>query len=310
MMRSRSILSAMVLFLASGLCLTAVPAVAAADEVTGTSLERADELLQAGQWKKAAAAYEAVVDRDPSNGAAWFGLGRARHGLKQYDAAAAAYEKALEAGAAPPRPQYNLARANARRGEHDQAFVWLDRAVAAGFSSIVLLESDADLAGLRDDPRFEPIAAKVEKNGRPCKYDEPNRRFDFWIGDWEVRTPRGQKAGTNSIQSLLDGCLLLENWTSGSGGSGKSMNYYDPERKKWTQLRVDSSGGVISLAGDFRDGAMRFEGEHVLRSGKKALSRMSLTPLPNGHVHQFIEESEDGGVTWSVWFEGDYAPGG
>jgi len=60
--------------------------------------------------------------------------------------------------------------------------------------------------------------------------------------------------------------------------------------------------------GEFRDGAMRFHGEHVDRSGHKVLSRMSFTPLKDGHVRQLIEESGDGGTTWSVWFDGNYAP--
>lgn len=27
----------------------------------------------------------------------------------------------------------------------------------------------------------------------------PYRAFDFWVGEWEVRTPQGQLTGTNSI---------------------------------------------------------------------------------------------------------------
>ncbi len=169
-------------------------------------------------------------------------------------------------------------------------------------------QTDADLAPLKTDPRFAAIADTVERDAHPCRYDGANRRFDFWVGDWNVTTPQGRTAGTNSIQSLLDGCLLLENWSSASGASGKSVNYLDPATRTWRQVWVDSGGEVITYEGEFRDGAMRFHGEHVDRSGRKVLSRMSFTPLSGGHVRQHIEESADGGATWSVWFDGNYAP--
>ena len=61
----------------------------------------------------------------------------------------------------------------------------------------------------------------------PCD-SENHRQFDFWIGEWEVSS-NGQPAGTNSIQSILGGCALQENWRgAGPGGlTGTSFNIYD-----------------------------------------------------------------------------------
>ena len=40
--------------------------------------------------------------------------------------------------------------------------------------------------------------------------------------------------------------------------------------------------------------------------GTKKLYKMTFTPLENGDVRQFIEESLDGGKSWHVWFDGTY----
>jgi len=56
----------------------------------------------------------------------------------------------------------------------------------------------------------------------------PYRDFDFWIGHWDVYDPDGNFAGENLISVREGGCLLLEEWTGSQGGSGTSMNFYDP----------------------------------------------------------------------------------
>jgi hypothetical protein len=104
----------------------------------------------------------------------------------------------------------------------------------------------------------------------------------------------------------LRGCLLLENWTSARGGAGKSVNYYDPIRKRWVQTWVDGQGGIIAVQGRLEGGAMRFEGEHLYPDGRTEAYRMSFTPQADGSVRQFIEQSRDGGATWYVWFDGTY----
>jgi hypothetical protein len=157
-------------------------------------------------------------------------------------------------------------------------------------------------------PTAQQPTTQAGKAARPCQDEEAYGQLDFWVGDWDVTNPKGQKAGTNSIVKTLDGCLILENWAGTGGSTGRSMNYFDPVTKKWTQTWVDNSGDVIVYEGEFRNGAMRLQGTHREKAGTSVRSRMSLTPQPNGHVRQFIEESRDGGKTWSVWFAGEYAP--
>ena len=56
----------------------------------------------------------------------------------------------------------------------------------------------------------------------PCENDEAFRAFDFWLGDWVVHGPAGNVAGHNRIERSQRGCVLVENWTSATGGTGTS----------------------------------------------------------------------------------------
>ena len=278
-------------------------ALAAEQSVTS----QADAFFEAQDWEKAAQAYESVVATNPSDGAAWHRLGLARYNLKRYTLAISAFEEAAKNGGPAARAQYNIAACYALEDEKGKAFDALAKAVAAGFVDFKTLQTDTDLQSLRDDPRFQKLLSQVMVEARPCENLPIYRQFDFWVGDWDVFTPAGEKAGTNNIQKAAGGCMLLENWTSANGiYSGKSINFYDASKKKWVQVWADSSGEVIPTEGEFRNGAMRLAGELIDRHGKKSLYRGTWTPLDDGRVRQFLEESKDGGKSWSVWFDGTY----
>ena len=266
----------------------------------------AEELFAAKKWDEAAKAYEAIVKTEPKNGRAWYLLGLARHNLKQYEAAIAAFEHAEAIPFAPASARYNIATCYALAGERDKAFESLSKAAEGGFAGFKTLETDDDLKSLRDDPRFKQIADQVKRKALPCEFEPRYRQFDFWVGDWEVYNPAGRLAGTNTIQKVAGGCALLENWESVTGGTGKSLNFFDPSKGKWVQQWADASGEIIPTEGEFKDGAMRMEGELIHRDGTKTRYRGSWTPLSDGRVRQFLEESTDGGITWNTWFDGYY----
>lgn len=146
-------------------------------------------------------------------------------------------------------------------------------------------------------------SATQSKPPKSCSMPE-HRQFDFWIGDWDVQMG-GQLAGTNTIQLILDGCVLQENWTGSKGGTGKSFNLYDSAKGKWQQTWVDNVGNLLELYGEFKDGVMRLTGENV-RNGKKTLQRLSFFPLEKDRVRQLWEQSQDDGKNWSVAFDGLY----
>jgi len=273
-----------------------------------STLSEAIELLQSGQVEQAKTVLIEVTDNQPENGRAWFRLGSAYHQLKEYDKAAAAYRRADSLGTFPQFTRYNLACTYALAGKKSDALVALDRAVNAGFGNVDMLKNDSVLVSLRDEPAFTNILKSADKNARPCMYDDQYRQLDFWLGHWKVYNPQGRLVGENRVERHLEGCMIQENWSGSYGSEGKSLNFYDPEIKAWRQQWVSKNGSVINYTGHFEDGAMRYIGKNIGMDATIHLSRMTLTPEDNGDVHQFIEQSDDNGQTWSVWFDGLYKP--
>jgi hypothetical protein len=141
----------------------------------------------------------------------------------------------------------------------------------------------------------------------PCSAPE-HRQFDFWIGEWDVKTPDGKTAGINRIERIEGGCALQENWTAagGPGGTGRSINAYWPGDKKWHQFWIGSGGLVMHLSGVFEGDVLRMEGAVPMPNGRIVQHRLSFTKRADGTVRQFWENSSDAGKTWTVAFDGIY----
>jgi hypothetical protein len=132
-----------------------------------------------------------------------------------------------------------------------------------------------------------------------------HRAFDFWIGNWVVRTPDGKVAGHNRIQREYGGCVLHERYDTGRGYSGESLNIYDAPRKVWHQTWVDSSGMLLLLEGGIADGKMVLQGQTVDADAKTTKHRITWTPGPDGSVRQ-LWQSTDATGNWTVAFDGLY----
>ncbi|RMF76811.1 MAG: DUF1579 domain-containing protein [Acidobacteria bacterium] len=142
---------------------------------------------------------------------------------------------------------------------------------------------------------------------RPPSCDDARfRAFDFWVGTWDVLLPDGRRAGTNTIERVLDGCLLVETWRPERGGGGRSISFFDRQDGRWHQVWVDAHGLVIRFVGARDGAAMRFEGRGLSPRGEPARYRMSFTPQDDGSVLQEIDISTDGGTSWKRWFTGRY----
>ena len=152
-----------------------------------------------------------------------------------------------------------------------------------------------------------PAVFAQQTNGpaQPCR-DAVHRQLDFWVGEWEVQGPKGKTAGASSVQLILNDCVVFENWTGASGYTGKSFNLYDATARKWKQFWVDDRGGMLEFTGEFRDGAMRYEGQSIAQDGKPVMDRLTFFPLAEGRVRQLWEQSADKGKTWNVVFDGTY----
>ncbi len=271
------------------------------------TFEEASKHYLAKEWEASAAAFAEIVKAEPRNGRAWYRLGVSYQNLKEYDKAIPAYRTAESIGHNPV-VMYNLACAFALTGAADSSFAWLGRAADAGYSQPDALTSDEDLASIRGDARFVALVDRLQRTATPCAFAPEARQFDFWVGAWDVRTATGDLAGTNEIKTGAGKCVLVENWKDTQGGSGQSLNFYDFDTKRWNQIWVDANTQVTRFEGAFTDGAMRLQGERVMKSGQKVPVKMTLTPLPDGRVRQMGESTADGGKTWNVDYDLYYSP--
>jgi tetratricopeptide (TPR) repeat protein len=263
----------------------------------------ADALYQAQKWAKAAEAYGVVTKAEPANARAWHRLGTSLHALSKYPEAVAAFQRAVEIGQ-NPQSMYGLARSYSKLNDKDKGFEWLTKALNTGFSQSAALNADPDLASLREDKaRFQELLKLADRLTNPCMFQAEHRQFDFWVGEWTVQNAQGQQVGTSSIQRIENGCVILENWTAGPNATGKSINFYDATLRKWRQTWADSVGGVSEFAGEFKDSALRFEGESHTPAGTRILRRLTFFNLGPDRVRQFSEASTDGGKTWSVNYD-------
>jgi hypothetical protein len=126
--------------------------------------------------------------------------------------------------------------------------------------------------------------------------------MDFWLGDWVVETAQGKFAGHNRIELVLDGCIVLENWTGQNGYAGKSFNLYHRDSKTWEQLWVDNQGQLTRYQGEAKGGDIFYRTESV-EDGKKTLRRMTFFQKGQDRIRQLGESSTDGGATWTVEYD-------
>jgi hypothetical protein len=175
-----------------------------------------------------------------------------------------------------------------------------------------VVRDEPEFAPLKSLPRFAQAVARLDSIRYPCKSAPEFRQLNFWIGQWDVAPWSGppgmprNAAGTNDIHAILEECVVYENWTAGGGGQGKSYNFFDRNQRKWRQVWVADGGGSLDYSGEFRDGAMRFEGWTLGPQGGRVLQKLTLTPFGKDTVRQTFEASSDSGKTWTVTFDARY----
>jgi len=158
-----------------------------------------------------------------------------------------------------------------------------------------------------------PAAAQQKKRaagpaapkGPPCS-SPAHHQFDFWIGEWDVQTPKGTAAGENKVEPILDGCALRESWKAADGSEATSLTSYDAPGARWTQTFVDSLGMVMILEGDLKDGKMVLSGTRYGPRGSSTLNRVIWQKVDADHLRQRWEQSTDEGKQWTLLFEGVY----
>ncbi|MGN8226329.1 DUF1579 family protein [Gracilimonas sp. BCB1] len=132
--------------------------------------------------------------------------------------------------------------------------------------------------------------------------------FDFWVGEWELSWTDNQGkegAGTNTIERILDGVVIQENFMATEGAlegyKGRSVSVYNPQRQSWHQAWVDNQGGYIDLKGSV-DGNQRIfqTAERPGPQGGTIINRMVFYDINKDSFTWDWESSQDGGESWSL----------
>lgn len=268
----------------------------------------ANQSYQAKEWQAAVDAYETLILDAQSNGQYLYRLGVSRRHLGQFQAAVNALEKARQAGIPGRFVDLEMARLFTERKDLVMAVEKLQLAGEQGFGNVLQIEQDPELAALVGSDGFDEAMQVIKKNSAPCEYVARARDFDFWIGEWEVYDrDRTVKYGENTITRKDRGCYLYEQWVSAAGNPGSSMNYYDPGQQRWRQHWVGAGGSIIDIYGGLVDGSMILKGRiYSVNPPSDSAFRGTWTPLADGRVRQFLEQSKDNGKTWVPWFDGYY----
>lgn len=135
---------------------------------------------------------------------------------------------------------------------------------------------------------------------------EAYRAFDFWLGEWTVTDEGGTLQGTNRITSEEGGCLLVERWTSASGGTGQSYNFYQPAKGSWRQVWVNAGSVIDYEGGPTETGGMHMEGTISYRNGTAFPFRGAWTVQADGSVRQEFAQYNPQSEAWEPWFVGIY----
>jgi len=266
----------------------------------------ASDAWNARDWARAADAYAEVSKTDTTMPLPHMRRGVALTALGRYAEARKEIELAEAKGGFIGQSAFRLAAIEAGLGNVDKAFTQLKRATDAGLPMVPNPgDSFPVMAKLKSDSRYASFITDLDRNARPCMYDEKTKEFDFWVGSWDVRprlAPLNPPARSD-ITKTNEGCVVHESW-HGLGNSGESYNIYDRSRQKWFQYWVDNFGGLHEYAGVYSDNAMRYEGTTPAGPGTpgRVATRLTFFKIAADTVRQFSESQQPNG-TWSTNYD-------
>ena len=129
------------------------------------------------------------------------------------------------------------------------------------------------------------------------------RQFDFWLGDWDAFDVGGSTPVARvRVDSLLEGCVLRENYEGADGHKGQSLSIYDRSRKVWHQSWVTNRGELLTIEGKFENGEMVLSGADLTADGKERRVRGIWKP-EGAEVRETAVTSTDARKIWTPWFD-------
>lgn len=282
----------------------------------GASIQAVRSALATGNFDKAEEMCRELIEENDQDALAYHLLGFTLHGAGKLDEAVVFHKKATEFPQTKALGFYNWACVHALQGDHTKAIEKLESAIEAGLQLQTPITSDSDFESMYEDDAFKKIAKRLSNRdrtrpSRPPSANENNvatpiSGMKFWVGNWSVVDMEGETVGHNQITLQESGNLIHEKWTSASGSTGQSINYFDPETNKLKQTWVDSKGQVMEMTGSVSSGEVKMKGTAHMKGGVTSLCRMKLTRMDDGRVRQSVELSSDDGETWKSYFDGFY----
>jgi hypothetical protein len=155
----------------------------------------------------------------------------------------------------------------------------------------------------------DPTHAAATSTASSCSSAE-HRQLDFWLGDWDVFDTKDNTkvVARVQVQSILNGCVLLETYSDSDGYEGRSFSSFDSTRNVWHQSWVTNRGQLLIIEGHFRSGVMELSGmDRATAGAHDRVVRATWQPVANG-VHEVAARSEDNGRSWQPWFDLTFRP--
>ena len=264
--------------------------------------------FEEARWTDVITENRRILIGNPDDPIALLRIAQAQRELGRYDDALATLSDARNID--PQRAIVDLERARNHllSGNRDDAMIAMLDADHNGLRARAVLEEHSDFDSIRDTPQFHEVLRNVRARVFPCQLVGGFSQFDFWVGEWEVRTSDGSLAGHNTITKEQGGCELSEHWVSASGSAGRSTSFYIPSSDLWRQVWVGSNGTLIDMSGSLIDGEMRMEGtiEYTTTGRVVAFRATWSTNAENSIVRQRMEEFDVATAAWQLWFDGFY----
>lgn len=283
------------------------------------SMQEAGALLQQQDWQAASVAYARIVIDQPENGQAWQLLGYSLHANGDLDRALRVHQKAATFPAVRPVALYNVACVHSLQGRTDEAFDYLRQAMAAGFNDPNQYGSDPDLRSLHSDPRWEELGRKLRGEEMEEVVEEPivkdvevvdagakkkrgqalslagmpaEKRFDFWIGEWDVYLG-DEKVTEWSVKKELEGKVIRQ-----TGPYSMTVVNFEPNSKKWHMTWMSTEGHHDVLTGGLEGEALVMH-QKVVREAPGSIGRWILSDVHKNYFSADWQLSADKGKTWS-----------
>lgn len=253
-------------------------------------LPQAMARLQAQDPAGALTIAEQVVAREPQNARAWRVVGIAATRTRDLDRAMAAFQKSLEIEPANPAALYNIGVVYAFKGDRDRAFEWLGKAKGTRKIDMTQIQQDADLASLRDDPRFAALLPTAADFAQPFVEDVKILR------EWDGEAMNDQFGWIARPIGDVDRDGVTDIVTSAPGTPGPGLNA--PGR---VYLYSGKSGALLWKV----DGA----GNGRLGTGVEGAGDTNKDGVPDviasapGTGHAYVYSGKDGHVLFTMTAE-------